>query len=231
LKTVFGPLGYSNPITARPLPENSHFYHGLLGDPNNGDNTIVVFLETTLPPGEWVVRLHGVAVRDGEFHAWIEGGPRGQSCFETPDPSHTVGSISCGRRTIVVGAYDALQPDTPIAIFSSAGPTRDARQKPELSAPGNNVLAAHSRTGTKAVKKSGTSMAAPAVAGTVALMLAEAAFAKRSLAAGEIRDILVKTAVPAPRQTEGTWDPRFGFGKVSARAAVAQAAGVASATG
>jgi hypothetical protein len=30
LKTVFGPLGYSNPITARPLPENSHFYPGLL---------------------------------------------------------------------------------------------------------------------------------------------------------------------------------------------------------
>ena len=29
-KTVFGPLGYSNSITAKPLLENSHFYHGLL---------------------------------------------------------------------------------------------------------------------------------------------------------------------------------------------------------
>jgi hypothetical protein len=49
LKTVFGPLGYSNPITARPLPENSHFYHGLLAGAS-GNRSIWVFAQIA---GAW----------------------------------------------------------------------------------------------------------------------------------------------------------------------------------
>lgn len=41
------------------------------------------------------------------------------------------------------GAYDARRKEALAAIFSSAGPTRDGRLKPEMSAPGHEVEAAN----------------------------------------------------------------------------------------
>jgi subtilisin family serine protease len=159
-----------------------------LADPNNGDNTIGVFLESDFPAGDWKVRLHGVQIASGSFHAWIERDDAGQSSFAPPnDNSLTIGSISCGRNTIVVGSYDAHKPAKTISFFSSAGPTRDGRQKPEVSAPGHNVIAAKSRSKTGLTRKSGTSMASPAVTGTVTLMLAEARAKQRSLKIEDIR--------------------------------------------
>lgn len=193
-------------------------------DPNNGDNMIGVFLERGLPPGRWIVRLHGVTVVDGGFHAWIERDDANPSRFALPhDNSHTIGSISCGQETIVVGSYDAHKVSTPISFFSSAGPTRDGREKPEVSAPGHEVFAAHSRTGTGVVRKSGTSMAAPAVAGIVALMLAEAQARGHALSVTQIRTILIDTARRNP-PAGAAWDPRYGYGRVFAAAAV-EAAG------
>lgn len=148
------------------------FVANRLGDPNNQDNMIGIFLETGVPAGTWIVRLRGDQVTDGSFHAWIERDNRMPSQFAPPhDNSFTIGSISCGRQTVVVGSYDAHKATRPISWFSSAGPTRDGRQKPEVSAPGHEVFAAHSRTKTGTIRKSGTSMAAPAVAGIIALML------------------------------------------------------------
>ncbi len=193
------------------------------GDPNNGDNVISVFHEprSGAPTGRWTMRLHGVRVVDGSFHAWIERDDFGPSQFAPPhDNSHTLGSISCGQKTIVVGSYDAHKPSTPLSWFSSSGPTRDGRQKPEISAPGHDVWAAHSRTGDGEVQKSGTSMAAPAVAGVVALMLAEAKAKGLSLSIDQIRDILTKTARKNPPDPIEFWQPRYGNGRVDASAAV-----------
>jgi hypothetical protein len=121
------------------------------GDPNNGDNTIGIFMNTdaisSSLPTELKLRLHGVAIGNGQFHAWIERDDDGQSSFAPPhDNSHTLGSISCGQHSIVVGSYDAHTAGQPLSWFSSAGPTRDGRQKPEISAPGHNVWAANSST-------------------------------------------------------------------------------------
>ena len=191
-----------------------------LADPNNQDNMIGIFLEAGLPLGKWTIRLQGLTVQDGSFHAWIERDDAGQSSFPQPaDNSHTIGSISCGRETIVVGSYDAHKPTLPLSFFSCAGPTRDGREKPEVSAPGHAVFAAHSRTRTGTIRKSGTSMAAPAVAGVVALLLSEANARGRSMTSAQIRGSVINTArrIPPP----GTqWDPRFGFGRVSAHDSV-----------
>jgi len=127
-----------------------------LSDPNNNDNVIGIFLEAGLPLGRWTIRLQGITVQDGSFHAWIERDDLGQSSFPEPrDDSHTIGSISCGRETIVVGSYDAHKSTLPLSFFSSAGPTRDGREKPEVAAPGHAVVAAHSRTRTRTTRKSG----------------------------------------------------------------------------
>lgn len=193
-----------------------------LNDSNNHDNMIGVFLEPGLPVGQWTMRLHGDAISNGGFHAWIERDDNSQSSFLPPhDNSYTLGSISCGKLTIVVGSYDAHKSTIPLSYFSSAGPTRDGRNKPEISAPGHNVLAAHSRTGTRTTKKSGTSMAAPAVTGVVALMLSEAVARGASLTADQIRDLLIGSARRNP--PSGTaWESRFGNGRVSASASIAK---------
>ncbi|WP_142103856.1 S8 family serine peptidase [Pseudonocardia cypriaca] len=191
-------------------------------DPLNGDNTIGVFLEQRMPPGTWTIRLRADQVgTDGcAYHAWIERNDLSQTSFVAPhDSSHTLGSISCGRSSIVVGSYDAHRASTPLSFFSSAGPTRDGREKPEVSAPGHDVLAAHSRTRTGVVRKSGTSMAAPAVAGIVALALAEARALGKVLDADTVRQVVMDTARNNP-PAAGGWDPRYGHGRATAADAV-----------
>lgn len=196
------------------------FASNRLADPNNNDNMIGVFLGADIPAGRWTVRLHGLSVKDGSFHAWIERDNQFPSRFGPPyDNTRTIGSISCGHETIVVGSYDAHKTSLPLSYFSSAGPTRDNRQKPEISAPGHHVLAAHSRTGAGVVRKSGTSMAAPAVTGVVALMLAQARAQGSSLSVHQIGRILADTARRNPPYSDG-WHGRFGSGRVSASRAI-----------
>jgi hypothetical protein len=191
-----------------------------LTDPNNGDNSIGIYLSGDVSAGDWKVRLIPRQIASGVFHAWIERDNLSQSSFAPPHvSSHTLGSISCGQLSIAVGSYDAHKQSRPISWFSSAGPTRDGRQKPELSAPGHGVVAAHSRTRTGALPKNGTSMAAPAVAGVIALMFGEAQARGFELPTADLREILIAAArrLPPP----GTaWDAQYGAGRIDAAAAV-----------
>jgi hypothetical protein len=188
------------------------------GDPNNGDNVIGVYLEAGFGKGTWTLRLHGASVSNGAFHAWIERDDAGPSAFAPPhDNSHTLGSISTGHRTIVVGSYDAHKSNTPISWFSSAGQTRDGRQKPEISAPGHDVWAAKSLSGDGATRMSGTSMATPAVTGIMACLLAEAKARGVSLGIDQIRSILASCVRPT---AAGGWDSRYGFGRIDAAAVI-----------
>ncbi|GJM29135.1 MAG: hypothetical protein DHS20C17_17700 [Cyclobacteriaceae bacterium] len=151
-------------------------------EPNTGLNHINLFLYPNAPAGRWQVRLFGKKITDGRYHAWIERDgacPGCQSRFlkKYTDPSHTTGTICNGFNTIAVGAVRELQHETRMAPFSSMGPTTDGRVKPDLVAPGVRIVAARSapRTsqqgGAGLTRMSGTSMAAPHVTGTVALML------------------------------------------------------------
>ena len=175
-------------------------------DPNNHDQHVNLFLYPQAPAGRWAITLDGEDVVDGRYHAWIERDatcPGCQSRFVGPDvdPGFTTNSICNGLRTIGVGAYDAHDPARPLGPFSSQGPTRDGRTKPDLLAPGVGVLAARSAAPGVRVsealptRKSGTSMAAPHVTGAVALMFEAAA---RPLAIAETRRTLLGSATPAP---------------------------------
>lgn len=218
----------TNQSLTTPAGQVAVFMANRLNDPNNGDNMIGIFLSAGMPGGSYTVRLHGDTVSAGDFHAWIERDNSFQSQFAQPhDNSHTIGSVSCSNLSIAVGSYDGHKAATPLSFFSSAGPTRDGRQKPEVSAPGHAVRAARSSTKIGTTLKSGTSMAAPAVAGLVALMLSEARSRGIDLDVNQVRDILIKTARRKP--PAGTaWHPRYGHGRVSASEAVAEVIALAT---
>ena len=78
----------------------------------------------------------------------------------------TMTSPGCSREAITVGATDKTGRMAP---YSSRGLTADGRVKPDVVAPGSNIASANIDEGF--IRRSGTSMAAPHVAGQAAILL------------------------------------------------------------
>lgn len=189
---------------------------------------------------DWQIDLAiGTVTAPGvDFDAWIERDDKGQvtqSGFGDLDidPACSLGSLSCGRAPIVAGAYYEILDGREIAYFSSAGPTRDGRKKPDVSAPGYQILAARSkgaqpipgsryRTASR-IAMSGTSQAAPHVAGQAALLLQKNPNATSAALADAIRDFSrLPPELPAQPLPPDRWHPRYGFGTIDVAETVVQ---------
>jgi subtilisin family serine protease len=145
----------------------------------------------------------------------VGAGNSGPSCRTVEDPPALYASA------LTVGAVDR---NRRVAEFSSRGPAPGGSPKPDVMAPGVQVLSA--LPGGKYGKLDGTSMATPQVAGVVALMWS----ANPALVGdiGRTTAILRSTATPADAAgatCDGTAANVTGAGIVDAYAAVRAARG------
>lgn len=129
--------------------------------------------------------------------------------------------ISCpgdSPDAITVGAVNGN--DT-VTYWSSRGPTYDGRIKPDITAPGLNIISTsmfrkgHTSGEICYIRYSGTSMATPIVAGTVALVLQ----ANPLLTPEQVKTSLTSSAKPLGGSIPNN---DYGYGRVQADAAVSQ---------
>jgi subtilisin family serine protease len=223
-----------------PLPHRTFVsIYNELYHPANGANYISIYLSPLLKPpvvgvpaGTWTVRLIGEEVRDGRYHGWIErddprrlGRVGEKEAWRFPSffseasnvDNSSVSSLACGHRVVSVANLDLARER--INKTSSQGPTRDGRCKPDVAAPGTDVVQANGFTDDHPwVQMSGTSMSAPYVTGVVGLMLA----IQPKLTAAQINGILQRTGRPLPGASFA-WATDAGFGRIDPDACLREA--------
>jgi hypothetical protein len=130
-----------------------------------------------------------------------------------PGP-RTIGSPAAAEKAITIAAMaDVDRLGFGLAAFSSRGPTRDGRVKPDISGPGVGIMAPRAGSGNQYIAFSGTSMATPYVSGAVALLL----HARPALTVEQVRSILQTTARDWGLSGK---DVDYGWGRLDIHAAV-----------
>jgi hypothetical protein len=147
------------------------------------------------------------------LHVFAAGNFRGDNC--KPNGFKTVSSgFQCAKNNLAVAAVTNLDGD---AGFSSCGPTRDGRIKPEVSAVGVSV---YSTTINNSYQGgwNGTSMACPGASGTTALIYE---YYKQKV--GNLPDAhLAKNIMANSADDIGNTGPDFrhGFGRINGQRAI-----------
>ncbi|MDD7403549.1 MAG: S8 family peptidase [Butyribacter sp.] len=119
--------------------------------------------------GIWSIHFLPEKIVNGTVNLWLPTVEQvGLSTgFLSPEPDTTLTIPSTAFHIITVGAYQS--DNDSLAPFSGRGDTSDLRQMPTLVAPGVNVITAV--PGGRYGARTGTSIAAPFVTGSVALMM------------------------------------------------------------
>ncbi|MDD6074283.1 MAG: S8 family peptidase, partial [Clostridium sp.] len=120
--------------------------------------------------GIWKFRLVPERIVSGRYDFWlpVEQVLNRATRFLASTPDTTLTIPSTANRAITVGAYDDSY--QAYADFSGRGFTRlDRNVKPDLTAPGVNIVTCRAGGGYEAV--TGTSFAAPFVTGSAALLM------------------------------------------------------------
>lgn len=210
-------------------------------DPVNLDQNLNIRVVGSPVNSIWRIRLTPVSVTQGNVHAWsgtVDPNTARNLFPNTLSPDYSIGMPATEERAIAVGAFvsqvSALSVPTPgltfagLAPFSSHGPTRLGVRRPDITAPGQYITAALAADsayandprlaprrdpGGRYITIQGTSMAAPFVAGVIALMLER----EPDLDPAEIRQRLRVTA-QRDALTGPVWNPGFGFGRIGVQA-------------
>jgi subtilisin family serine protease len=197
--------------------------------PPNGATFISVFFLPVTSGGTATIQLRRTRNGGtGTVDAYLDGF---DGSFSADAENGTITEPANGENVVAVGSYNTKtfggNPSSEgISSFSSLGPTRDGRIKPDLAAPGSVLYSARSSEASYSpseivtandnyVIKQGTSMSAPHVTGTAALVWQT----NPALTGIQMRERLRKTVDPptdASLPPNNTW----GTGKVNALQAV-----------
>lgn len=202
-----------------------------LNDARNHDNEIYVVFDPkgkTNRSGTWKVKLANTQGTPVTFHAWFNG--HGSTPYFNPsdaDQKTTITNPGTNRNIITVGSFAIRGGNNGgLSDFSSRGPTRDGRSKPDITAPGEAIISARGEQPGCCNKfwcwccniyhyqEQGTSMAAPHVAGAIALMLEK----KSNLTFTEIRNFLQQGAKKDGHTTPTPDVNLWGAGKLDIKA-------------
>ncbi|MGH7730245.1 MAG: S8 family serine peptidase [Candidatus Eiseniibacteriota bacterium] len=197
--------------------------------------------------GTWTYRFTAVALgaANGEVDLWrnFQSNAALAANFVIGNNSteELVNAIGTGLNTIAVASWTskrfwtdcdgtaninfggAVDPG-PISPFSSMGPTRDNRNKPELAAPGSAIASALSGDfavacpvtattllpGLVHFMNQGTSMAAPHVTGAIGLLFQKYGY----MSVADVRNFL-QTRALTDGFTGAVWNKDFGYGKLN----------------
>jgi minor extracellular serine protease Vpr len=216
-------------------------------DPQNSHRHIQISIydATTSVPrsGSWTIALKTTET-SVTYDAWVDSDLNGPSAsLQNANTNETVGIPGTASGAITVGSYTTRSvwydylgngwsygsTDGAISSFSSIGPTSDNRLKPDIAAPGQVIVAAHSSivnmtgssldivVGQKDQIMQGTSMATPHVTGGTALLLG----ANHSLTAAQIKTLYTSTA-NSDSYTTGLPNYIWGYGKFDVLEAMAK---------
>ena len=202
--------------------------------------------------GLWTVDVRNSSGGPMDYHAWLVDDDLGDPLIEMTlaggDSDYTL--TTNATNPLIVGSYVHLwqwcdhdgdcwsygstNRSDDISSFSSGGPTRDGRFKPDIAAPGQGMISTLSRDagfspGSRYYMEDGahrlnfgTSMATAVVSGSVALLFE----ADPTLTASEVLSTITGTA-DADNFTGAVWNSRWGYGKLNTFRAMAEVLGAA----
>ena len=218
-------------------------FHGMIGgnlvdidrdpEPSSGTRGLRIFIQATDDSQTWTVNLRNPnPSQAAAYSAWT--GVQGQHATISGATQNelTLSDTGCGQAILTVGSSGKVVPPSiasaeAISGYSGAGPTVDDRLKPEVVAvggtPGAAVISADSMVLNGWVGNLGTSMAAPLVAGLVALILEERHNASVPIDQDTIKALLIEYADRTGLDLDPTaagFDPiernLWGYGRVRA---------------
>lgn len=140
-----------------------------IADVSAGSQFIFMRFETPMS-GIWRILIRNSLDIRETFHLWlpVRGFITDETYFLRPDPDTTITDPGNARYPITVTAYDHTR--NSIYIHASRGYSRSGQIKPDLAAPGVNILGASS-SGRRLTRMSGTSVSAAHLAGAAAILL------------------------------------------------------------
>ena len=140
-----------------------------IADVSSGSQFIFMRFENPMS-GIWRILIRNSLDIRETFHIWlpVRGFISDETYFLRPDPDTIITDPGNARYPITVTAYDHTK--NSIYIHASRGYSLSGRIKPDLAAPGVNILGA-SVSGRRLTRMSGTSVSAAHLAGAAAILL------------------------------------------------------------
>lgn len=195
--------------------------------PPNG--ATLIFLTFQPPPGTGTASIRLTRTRNGgtgTVDGYID---RSEGTFTATTTAGTISEPANAENVLSTGSFNTKTgggagPLDDISTFSSMGPTRDGRMKPDLSAPGSLIYSARSLEASFApieiapndnyVIMQGTSMATAHVTGIASLVWES----NPALTGAQMRERLKRTADLQTAVPDTTW----GHGKVNTMSAITE---------